>query len=485
MQHNVEEVLTSRGTFDDSAGSVLLSQIAAKGAEGRTDAPNGGGETRRVFSDAFVEKKYLCFAAAAALINYLESENNLLSGAMVKVKFEDPAHVCVIDNKTILGLNLVRGRKSSGLSVPTSPSLFDVLGANVRTTGAKKLLRQNIVQPPRDISTIEGRLRAVEELLDSETLLVDSATLIANFPRDFEKIVSGSFAIPVHSSSSRSTALRLAALIKNLLRLKDALSLVEKTAPFFESVESELLTAIGEVCGNGILSDLKDAIADVLNPMVGAEDKTLNSRAEICFALQAGVDGMLDKSRKCFSEITEAVNTRASEYREMHNLPSLKLNFTESKQFFITFKERECAKSLPEEFRLVNVKGANVHATTQEIISLNLRLSTVTEDCMHLTEKHLWKLHEKIQDAIDALSNLSESISFLDMLTGFASLVQQAREAGGGVYTRPRFDERSPFALRDARHPLLDPMGTNGFIANNLYLSPLRSMVIVQGSNMR
>ena len=70
MQHNVEEVLTSRGTFDDSAGSVLLSQIAAKGAEGRTDAPNGGGETRRVFSDAFVEKKYLCFAAAAALINY-------------------------------------------------------------------------------------------------------------------------------------------------------------------------------------------------------------------------------------------------------------------------------------------------------------------------------------------------------------------------------------------------------------------------------
>ena len=202
--------------------------------------------------------------------------------------------------------------------------------------------------------------------------------------------------------------------------------------------------------------------------------------AQLCFALRSGVDGMLDAARDCFSEITEAINMRASEYRETYNMADLKLGYSTTKQFYLSFKS-DRSFVCPEDFQLINVKGTQCHATTQDLISLNLRLRQVASDCLHLTEKHLTDLVEKIRESMDTLANLSECMALFDMLMGFAWLVHSSE--GRSPYTKPVFDSNATFALRDARHPLLDAHGD--WIANDVHLSQRKSMVIVHGANMR
>ena len=83
--------------------------------------------------------------------------------------------------------------------------------------------------------------------------------------------------------------------------------------------------------------------------------------------------------------------------------------------FYIVYKERDLPsnESRPEIFQLINVKGSNVHATTQDLISLNIRLRQISDDCLHLTEKHLVDILDKIFNSIESLANLSESLSLV------------------------------------------------------------------------
>ena len=79
---------------------------------------------------------------------------------------------------------------------------------------------------------------------------------------------------------------------------------------------------------------------------------------------------------------------RVSEYREMYNISDLKLGYSATKQFYLSFKSNG-SHACPEDFQLINVKGTQCHATTQDLISLNIRLRQVVSDCLHLTQKHL------------------------------------------------------------------------------------------------
>lgn len=349
----------------------------------------------------------------------------------------------------------------------------------MKTSGGKRLLRQNIVQPPRTLVTIEARLEAVEELVENEMVLLDTLKVLTQMPSDVEKVVFGNISA-LSLSATKSNNKRLSIMIRNLLRLKDALILVDQIPSILSSCQSEILRAVRDVCGDEVLKGLREKISMTIDPCLRAENKNLNNTAQLCFALKSGINGMLDKSRDCFNEITEAINIRASEYRGKYSIPSLKLAYSATKQFYITFKDADTPQEFPEVFQLINVKNSNVHATTQELISLNIRLDQVSSDCLHLTESHLGEIADNVQESFDSLANFSESVCILDMLAGFSSIVASSQ----GNFSKPLFRENAPLALKDLRHPLIDPLGDRGYVPNNVYISRCKSMIIVHGANM-
>lgn len=81
-----------------------------------------------------------------------------------------------IDAATVHNLELLRSDNSS------RGSLLGLLNKTV-TKGGAQLLKASLLQPVRDIATIDARLDALDEVLRDETLYIALASLLAKVPK--------------------------------------------------------------------------------------------------------------------------------------------------------------------------------------------------------------------------------------------------------------------------------------------------------------
>ncbi|KAH9301213.1 hypothetical protein KI387_012796, partial [Taxus chinensis] len=91
-------------------------------------------------------------------------------------------------------------------------------------------------------------------------------------------------------------------------------------------------------------------------------------------------------------------------------------------------------------------------------------------------------LIDSIREDILFLILLSESLCLLDMIVNsFAHMISSKPI---DFYTRPEFTENGPLAIEAGRHPIIECIRPEGFVANNIFLSEASNMVIVMGPNM-
>jgi hypothetical protein len=81
-----------------------------------------------------------------------------------------------IDAATVHNLELLRSDNSS------RGSLLGLLNKTV-TKGGAQLLKASLLQPVRDIATIDARLDALDEVLRDETLYIALSSLLAKVPK--------------------------------------------------------------------------------------------------------------------------------------------------------------------------------------------------------------------------------------------------------------------------------------------------------------
>uniref|UniRef100_F7BB99 DNA mismatch repair protein MutS core domain-containing protein n=1 Tax=Ciona intestinalis TaxID=7719 RepID=F7BB99_CIOIN len=104
--------------------------------------------------------RYYCLAASAALIKYVEFvQNTIYASESLRIVFKGSEQTTLIDAGTSSVLEL-----AVNLNDPKSDqSLYGVLN-HTKTQGGSRLLRCNVLQPPNDVETIQGRLDCVEDL---------------------------------------------------------------------------------------------------------------------------------------------------------------------------------------------------------------------------------------------------------------------------------------------------------------------------------
>ncbi|MCH92452.1 DNA mismatch repair protein MSH4-like, partial [Trifolium medium] len=88
-----------------------------------------------------------------------------------------------------------------------------------------------------------------------------------------------------------------------------------------------------------------------------------------CFAVKAGIDGLLDISRRSFCETSEAIHNLANNYREDFKLPNLKLTFKNRQGFHFVIPQKNIQGKLPSKFIQVVKHGNNIHCSTLELAS--------------------------------------------------------------------------------------------------------------------
>ncbi|XP_018686477.2 DNA mismatch repair protein MSH4 isoform X1 [Musa acuminata AAA Group] len=432
-----KKVTLPRGCFDDTKGAVLVKSLAAK-------------ELSVLGLGTFHKQYYLCLAAAAATIKWIEAEKGVI----------------VINRSLLVTFN----------------GSFDHM--NIDATRAR-LLRANLLQPLKDIETINARLDCLDELMSNEELFFGLSQSLRKFPKETDKVLCRFCFKPKKVTEEvlrPANGRKIQILISDIIVLKTALDALPFLSKVLKDAKSLLLHNIYRtVCENKNYEGMRKRIGDVIDEDVAHARAPFIACTQQCFAIKSGIDGLLDVARRSFCDTSEAIHNLANKYREKFKLPNLKIPYNNRQGFYFSIPQKDISGKLPDKFIQVMKHGKNIHCSSFELASLNVRNKSAAVECFMRTEIFLEGLIDVIRNDISILTLLAEVLNLLDMIVNSFAHVISTKPVDR--YTRPEFTDNGPVAIDAGRHPILESLHSD-FVPNNLFLSEASNMVIVTGPNM-
>ncbi|TXG51166.1 hypothetical protein EZV62_023690 [Acer yangbiense] len=496
---SVKKAEMARACFDDtkvtlnnscaSEGTVLIKNLAAK-------------EPSALGLDTYYKQYYLCLAAAAATIKCLsfmhrvEAEKGVIvTNHSLSVTFNGSFDHMNIDATSfydsVQNLEIVEPLHSALWGTSNKKrSLFHML-KTTKTIGGTRLLRANLLQPLKDIETINTRLDCLDELMSNEQLFFGLSQVLRKFPKETVNLplsdrVLCHFCFKPKKVTSKvldtDNAKKSQTLISSIILLKTALDALPLLTKVLKDAQCFLLANIHKsICENEKYASIRNKIGEVIDEDVLHARVPFVARTQQCFAVKAGIDGLLDIARRSFCDTSEAIHSLATKYREDFKMPNLKLPFNNRQGFYFSIPQKDVQGKLPNKFIQVVKHGNNIHCSTLELASLNVRNKSAAGECYIRTEVCLEALMDAIREDVSVLTLLAEVLCLLDMIVN--SFAHTISTKPVDRYTRPEFTENGPLAIDAGRHPILESIH-NDFIPNNIFISEATNMLIVTGPNM-
>ncbi|KAF5193005.1 Dna mismatch repair protein muts [Thalictrum thalictroides] len=321
--------------------------------------------------------------------------------------------------------------------------------------------------------------------MSNEELFFGLTQVLRKFPKETDRVLCHFCFKPKRVTNEvlrGDDAKRSQVLISSIILLKTALEALPLLSKVLKDAKSFLLQNIYKsICENGKYESIRKRIGEVIDDDVLHARVPFVARTQQCFAVKAGIDGLLDVARRSFCDSSEAIHNLANKYREEFQLPNLKIPFNNRQGFYLSIPHKDINGRLPGKFIQVLKHGNNVHCSTLELASLNVRNKSAAAECYTRTEICLEALVDGIRKDVSVLTLLAEVLCLLDMIVN--SFAHTISTKPVDRYTRPEFTDNGPLAIDAGRHPILESLHTD-FIANNIFLSEALNMMIVMGPNM-
>ncbi|XP_050142122.1 DNA mismatch repair protein MSH4 isoform X1 [Malus sylvestris] len=469
----VKKVVMARGCFDDTKGAVLIKNLSAK-------------EPSALGLDTYYKQYYLCLAAAAATIKWIEAEKGVIvTNHSLVVTFNGSFAHMNIDATSVQNLEIIEPLHSTLWGTSNKKRSLLNMFKTTKTVGGSRLLRANLLQPLKDIETINARLDCLDELMSNEQLFFGLAQVLRKFPKESDRVLCH-FCFKPKKITNKVVGVDCArksqVLVSSIILLKTALDALPLLSKVLKDAKCFLLANVYQsVCENEKYAAIRKRIGEVIDEDVLHARVSFVARTQQCFAVKAGIDGLLDIARRSFCDTSEAIHNLANKYREDFKLPNLKLPFNNRQGFYFSMPHKDIQGKLPSQFIQVLKHGNNIHCSTLELASLNVRNKSAAAECYLRTEVCLEELVDAIREDVSALTLLAEVLCLLDMIVNSFALAISTKPADR--YTRPEFTDNGPLAIDAGRHPILETIH-NDFVPNNIFLSEASNMVLIMGPNM-
>lgn len=291
------------------------------------------------------QRHFLALAAAAAALRHATDELGvLLVPNSLAVSHRSAAARVHIDAQAARSLELVAPLEG-GLASSTLLGMF-----KPRTRAGARLLRVTLLQPPRDVATIQARLDCLEEVLGSEALFGALSQLLPQL-RCLDWL--GQFA--VQKKRNGPDAAHCAAAISSLLELRATLQLLVPLRTALAAGQCELLASMHAAASCAALDALCARIEEILDdaPLPAPGKQAFSKATNAIFAVKPGVSGLLDVSRRAFAETTDAVYDHVQELNETSGV-AVRASFAARKGFFLTCGASEFEALPPAAQQLFN-----------------------------------------------------------------------------------------------------------------------------------
>ncbi len=435
--------------------------------------------------DQDLMESYITGASAHCLLRYVESTFSCrFPPQCLKVQFGyGYGGRLVIDRHSVKDLELISNSRTGS----QKESLFGVLNKTKTDVGAKAL-KANLIAPLTDKVTIEGRLDLIELLISrGGPDTVDNLQGTLSCMTALDRMLSGVAVVDakeniVSAKRQVNTLILLKTFLKLLPALVDELErlLPATDDPAEDEPAKTLLRAIVAALSPPAFADVSALIADYISESTVHERSAKTRRLQECFAINAGICGLLDVARKTFLLSVEDIYALASQYAKEHGLPELRVLYNANRGYYLSLPAT--IGDLPPIFIQSAVVKKQLQCTTQELASLSRAADESANQAILLTCAVLRdNLLGRIREYVEPLFKAVEAVALLDMVLSFADLVLSD---DAGPWTRPELTTAtdSALAIKQARHPVVCQY-VPGFVPNDAFAGRFGNLVVVSGVN--
>jgi len=397
-----------------------------------------------------ISDKPVALGAAGAILTYLREVHKTgtvtLSGLRV---YSIESHM-IVDSQTQKNLELIRNARDGS----ARGTLFSILSKTVTPMGKRKL-KQWILQPLREVKSINKRLDSVEELARDAIVRKDISNSLRDLG-DLERITSR---IVFGSAGAR-----------DLLALRISIGKLPAVKKNLQSCKSEIL--VDSVKSIDPLSSLHDTLKTAI-----LDDPPVSVREGGMIRYSFNKD--LDSLRDSISSDKKWIASLQATERRRTGIKSLKVGFNKVHGYYIEVTKSNVSL-VPEEYqRKQTLANAERYITPE----LKEKESTVLagEERINKLEYEIYEdLRRQVSDVAGVLRKNADAVALVDVLVSLSDVAVTRR------YTRPKVTEDTRIKIVDGRHASLEVMlGPNEFVPNDIEIGDGGStLIIITGPNM-
>ncbi|WP_188372050.1 DNA mismatch repair protein MutS [Vibrio cholerae] len=393
-----------------------------------------------------VEQAKLGLCAAGCLIQYVKDTQRTALPHIRSLTWDRQDQSVILDAATRRNLELTHN-----LAGGTDNTLAEVLD-HCATSMGSRMLKRWIHQPMRDNATLNQRLDAITEL--KETALYGELHPVLKQIGDIERILAR---LALRSARPRDLA-RLRHAMQQLPELHSVMS--ELKQPHLTELRTHA-EPMDELCDL-----LERAIKE--NPPVVIRDGGV---------IADGYSAELDEWRDLANGATEFLERLEAEERDRHGIDTLKVGYNNVHGFYIQVSRGQSHLVPPHYVRRQTLKNAERYII-EELKQHEDKVLNSKSRALAL-EKQLWEeLFDLLLPHLEQLQQLAASVAQLDVLQNLAERAENLE------YCRPTLVQEAGIHIQGGRHPVVERVMNEPFIANPIELNPQRRMLIITGPNM-
>ena len=393
-----------------------------------------------------VEKAKLGLCAAGCLIQYVKDTQRTALPHIRALTFDRQDQSVILDAATRRNLELTQN-----LAGGQEHTLAEVLD-HCATAMGSRMLKRWIHQPTRHIATINQRLDGITEL-KQEALFAELSPILKQIG-DIERILAR---LALRSARPRDLA-RLRNALQQLPELKQQMASLKHPYLCQLRQDAQPIESLSQL--------LERAIKD--NPPVVIRDGGV---------IADGYDVELDEWRKLAAGATEYLEQLEADERERHGIDSLKVGYNNVHGFYIQVSRGQSQLVPPHYVRRQTLKNAERYIIP-ELKAHEDKVLNSKSKALAL-EKQLWEqLFDLLLPHLERLQALASALSQLDVLQNLAERAENLD------YCRPTLTESIGLQIQAGRHPVVEQVMNDPFIANPITLHQQRKMLIITGPNM-
>jgi DNA mismatch repair protein MutS len=384
--------------------------------------------------------------AAGCLLQYVHNTQRTALPHIHSLKPEQHDTSVILD--TISRRNLEIDYSLSGNNDHTLMAVMD----QTATAMGSRLLRRWLNRPLRDHMILKQRYQSIEQLQedshfedihpvlkqigDIERVLTRIALRTAR-PRDFERLKLSLSAYPLLQSE-------LLAMTDPLLQ-----QLAQKISVFPDQCDL-----------------LKRAIIE--NPPVLIRDGGV---------IAGGYNLELDELRNIQKNANQFLIDLENREKERSGISTLKVNYNRVHGYFIEVSRAQ-SDQVPDNYQRRQTLKSNERYITPELKEFEDKVLSANEKAL-AKEKALYdELFDLFAPHLRALQISAQAICELDVLTNFAERAITLQ------WCKPQLSTEPKLTIKQGRHPVVEHIQEDPFVANDMLLDDTRRMLLITGPNM-